>query len=86
MYPTEQIKLDQSANKTDFAQWAMTIRGKTLSIGKEDMPDVIGLRYGENKWCRWNENTMAGVQGVDGVTWRHGLQIWIKGVAMNLGR
>lgn len=63
MYPTEQIKLDQSPNKTDFARWVMSIREETWSIGKEDTPDVIGFSYGENGWCKWNENAMASVQG-----------------------
>jgi hypothetical protein len=41
----------------------MNIRGKSLSVDREDTPNVIGFRYGKNGGCRWNETTMVGAQG-----------------------
>jgi len=87
-YPIGQIMLDWKPNRTEFAQTEVSIRGKTLSIGREDTPDMIGFRYGENGGCRWNENTTAGAQG-EGCGWCDRMA-WIadsdKGVCNAFGR
>jgi hypothetical protein len=67
-YLVGQLMLDWKPNRTEFAQAEMSLRGETLSIGREDIPDVIGFRYDENGGCRWNSNSTAGAQG-EGCGW-----------------
>jgi hypothetical protein len=67
-YPTVPVMLDWYPNRTEFEQFGMNIRGKSLSVGREDTPNMIGFRYGKNRGCRWNETTMVGAQG-EGCGW-----------------